>query len=104
MAVVARALGCPLTEREVTETLLEEGLQREQVAEILAHLTSPVLDPKEKLIVSFARETVWYEPARVQQFGRNAMRTLSREEFIELVAVTAMANMICRLGAVVSAA
>jgi alkylhydroperoxidase family enzyme len=103
MAVVARALDCPLTEKEVTETLLEEGLQTEQVGEILAHLTSPALEPKEKLIVSFARETVWYEPARVQQLGRDAMRTLSREEFIELVAVTAMANMICRLGAVVCA-
>ena len=103
MAVVARALDCPLTEREVTETLLDEGLQREQVGEILAHLTSPALEPKEKLIVSFARETVWYEPARVQQLGREAMRTLSREEFIELVAVTSMANMICRLGAVVGA-
>jgi len=31
------------------------------------------------------------------------MQTLSREEFIELVAVTSMANMICRLAAVVGA-
>jgi alkylhydroperoxidase family enzyme len=103
MAVVARALDCPLTENEVTETLLEEGLQLEQIDEILAHLTSPVLDPKEKLIVSFARETVWYEPARVQQLGRDVMQTLSREEFIELVAVTSMTNMICRLWTVVGA-
>jgi alkylhydroperoxidase family enzyme len=101
VAVVARALGRASPEKEMTETLLEEGLELEQVDEVLAHLASPVLDPVEKLVVSFARETVWYEPVRVQQLGRDAMQSLSREEFVELVAVTSMANMICRLETVV---
>lgn len=103
LAVVARALGCPLPEKEATGLLLEEGLRAEQVDEILAHLTSPALDPTEEVIVPFARETVWYEPARIQQLGRNAMQTLSREEFVELVAVASVANMICRLGIIVGA-
>lgn len=103
VAVVARTLGCPLPEKEATESLLDEGLSVDQVDGILAHLRSPLLDATEKVVVSFARETVWYEPARIQQLGRNAMQTLSREEFIELVTVASVANMICRLGIVVGA-
>lgn len=103
MAVVARALGCPLQESEATGHLIAEGLRADQVDEILRHLTSPVLDAKEALMLSFARETVWYEPARIQRRGREAMQTLSREEFVELVAVASVANMVCRLGAVVCA-
>ncbi len=61
------------------------------------------LDPTEKVAVPFARETVRYEPARIQQLGRDAMQTLSREEFVELVAVASVANMICRLGIIVGA-
>jgi AhpD family alkylhydroperoxidase len=104
MAVVARALGCPLSEKEATEALLAEGFRSEQVDEILTHLTSPVLTSKERQIVSIARETVWYEPARIQQLGRNALQILSRDEFVELVAVASVANMICRLGILAGAA
>jgi AhpD family alkylhydroperoxidase len=104
MAVVSRALGCPLAGKEVGELLLAEGLRGEQIDEILTHLTSPVLTAKEQQIVAFARETVWYEPARIQQLGRNAMQGLSREEFVELVAVASIANMICRLGILAGAA
>ena len=103
VAVVARALGCPFAEREATEILLEEGLQTQQVEEILAHLSSAELDPTERVAISFARETVWYEPVRIQQLGRGAMRALSREEFVELVATASIANMVCRLGTVVGA-
>jgi len=104
VAIVARALDCPFPEKELTESLLAEGLRGEQIDEILTHLASPALDAKEKVIVSFARESVRYQPARIQQLGRNAMQTLSREEFVELVAVASVANMICRLGIVAGAA
>ncbi len=101
IAIVARALDCPEIEREATEPLLAAGLSSEQVDGILAHLTSPALDPLEQVVVPFARESIWYEPARIQQLGREAMKSLSREEFVELVAVVSIANMICRLGILV---
>jgi len=104
MAVVARALDCPLTAKEAHEQLLAEGLRGEEIEEILTHLTSPALTATEKQIVAFARETVWYEPARIQQLGRHAMQGLSREEFVELVAVASIANMLCRLGILAGAA
>ena len=102
-AVVARALDCPISAKEATAALLAEGLDAEQIEEILAHLASPALDGKEQVIASFARESVWYAPARVQQLGRDAMQTLSREEFVELVAVASIANMVCRLGIITGA-
>jgi alkylhydroperoxidase family enzyme len=101
IAVVTRALGCPMLEKEVAELLVAEGLESEQIAEVLAHLTSSVLDPVERIAVPFARETVWYEPAQIQRRGRAVMKELSREQFVELVAVASVANMVCRLGIVV---
>jgi len=103
VAIVARALGCHLHEMESIQLMLQEGLRAEQIEQILAHLTSPGLDPAETLIASFARDTVWYEPARIQRHGRKMMQTLSREEFIEFVAVASLANMICRLGIILGA-
>jgi len=101
IAVVARALGCPTLEKELTELVADEGLKDEQITEVLAHLTSSALDPVERIAVPFARETVWYEPAQVQRRGREIMKELSREQFVELAAVASLANMVCRLGIVV---
>jgi len=104
MAVVARALGCALAGKEANELLLAEGLRSDEIEEVLTHLASPALTAREQQIVAFARETVWYEPARIQQLGRHAMQGLSREEFVELVAVASIANMTCRLGILAGAA
>ncbi|HXV36154.1 MAG TPA: carboxymuconolactone decarboxylase family protein [Myxococcota bacterium] len=104
IAIVARALGCARTEREAAELLVADGLHAREVESALAHLASPALDAKQRTALSFARETVWYEPARIQRRGREAMQSLSRDEFIELVAVASIANMVCRLGAIVCAA
>jgi len=67
-------------------------------------LRADVLDAVEQQLVPFARETVWYEPAQIQRRGRELLRTLSREQFLELVAVSALANVLCRLGFLVEAA
>jgi alkylhydroperoxidase family enzyme len=96
-AVVARALGCGYSEQEAIRLLCDEGLEPEQIDDILAHLGSPVLDPVEKIIAPFARETVWYQPAQIQRRGREVMNELTREQFLELIAVAALANLVCRL-------
>ena len=100
-AVVARALGCPALEKESTQLVEAEGMTSEAIAEVLAHLASPALDAVERIAVPFARETVWYEPAQIQRRGREVLKELSRDRFVELVSVAALANMVCRLEIVV---
>jgi hypothetical protein len=70
------------------------------VEEILAHLASPELDPVEALIVPYARETIWYEPASVQQRGRELQKNLTTPAFLEALGIASLANMVSRLGIV----
>jgi AhpD family alkylhydroperoxidase len=98
-AVVARGLGCPLSECEGVRLLGAEGIEQGEVEEILAHLASPRLDPVESVIVPFARETIWYRPAEIQRHARRVRERLTAEQFIDLVATAALANAVCRLSA-----
>jgi AhpD family alkylhydroperoxidase len=102
-AVVGRQLGCPLSEPEGRRLAVAEGLAEAEVDQVLSHLTSPALDPVERIVVPFARETVWYQPAPIQRRAREVKQALSRERFVELIAVVAVANALCRLGGVVRA-
>jgi len=100
-AVVARGLGCSLSEREAVRLLTAEGVTAAEIDATLAHLASPVLDPIEAAIVPFARETIWYRPVQIQRRARALRAQLTREQFLELVGITALANAVCRLSAVV---
>jgi AhpD family alkylhydroperoxidase len=99
-AVVARALGCSNSEEEAVRLVLREGMSREAIEETLTHLASSELDDAERIVVPFARDTVWYRPAQIQRKGREALRELSREQFLEFVVVASLANSICRLAVV----
>jgi len=96
-AVVARGLGCRRSEREAFQLLAEEGLQQEQTEQILADLAGAELDPIEAAFVPYARETLWYEPALIQRRGRALLQQLAPDQFLELVGVASLANMVCRL-------
>ncbi len=96
-AVVARALGCSGNEAEARRLLIEDGLADDEIDRILDDLASPVLDEVESLIVPFARETVWYQPARLQRRARDLLSKLSEEQFVDFIAVAALANATCRL-------
>lgn len=98
-AVVARGLGCPLSECEGVRLLEAEGLARRDVEEILSHLASPCLDPVESVIVPFARETIWYRPAEIQRQARRVRDQLTAEQFMDLVGTAGLANAVCRLSA-----
>jgi alkylhydroperoxidase family enzyme len=100
-AVVARGLGCPLCEREAQRLLAEQGLEREEIDQVLAHLASPALDPVEAEIVPFARETIWCRPAEIQRRGRQLLEKLSAAQFLELAGVAGIANMVCRLSSAI---
>jgi AhpD family alkylhydroperoxidase len=98
-AVVARAVGSAVTEREAVRLLVAEGLDEAAVGTILAHLGSPALDRLEALIVPYARDTVRYDPAQIQRRGTALRSQLSAEQFVELVGTAALANAVSRLGA-----
>jgi AhpD family alkylhydroperoxidase len=101
-AVIARGLGCTACEGEAGRNLREEGVTEPVLTRILTHLDSPELDPVERLLVPFARETIWYEPAPLQRRARGVRDQLSGKQFLEAVGVLALANGLCRLGAVVA--
>jgi alkylhydroperoxidase family enzyme len=103
-AVVGRGLGSRDCEREAVRVLVEEGLARAKVDEILAHLGSPELDPTEATVVRFARETIWYQPATIQRLGREVNAEIGTPAFLELVGITALANALARLAFVLDPA
>jgi AhpD family alkylhydroperoxidase len=102
-AVVSRGLPCEVCEVEVSQALQREGLDAATVSRLLTHLDGPELEPVERLLMSFARETLWYEPATLQRHTRLLRDSLSHEQLIEAIGVAALANGVCRMAAVVMA-
>ena len=100
-AVIARGLGCEACPQELSEAVAREGLKESALAQVLAHLDAPELDPIERLLVPFARETIWYEPASVQRRARTLRDRLSGPQLLEAIGVAALANGLCRMGAMV---
>ena len=100
-AVVARGLGCDVCASEAGQALHKNGLDGAALTQILTHLDSPELDPVERLLVPFARETIWYEPAPLQRRARALRTRLTGPQFIEAIGVASLANGLCRMGAVV---
>lgn len=103
-AVIARALGARRTERESTERLRRDGIGESMVERALAHLDAPALDDTERLLLPFARETVWYQPAQLQRRARPLSLSLSAEQFTDAIGVMALANALCRLELALAAA
>jgi alkylhydroperoxidase family enzyme len=97
VAVVTRALGCERSTAEARRLLAAEGVGAAQVDEILANLGSASLDRREALLVPFARETVRYRAATIQQRTRELCEALTADEVIEAVGVAALANALGRL-------
>ena len=101
IAVIARGLGCEVCAPEVSEALRREGLKESTLAQILTHLDAPELDAIERLLVPFARETIWYEPAPLQRRARMLRERLSGPQLLEAIGVASLANGLCRMGATV---
>ena len=101
LAVVARGLGCEVCGCEVGDALRGEGLTEPAVAQVLTHLDAPELDAVERLLVPFARETIWYEPALLQRRARALRDHLSGPQLLEGIGVASLANGLCRMGAMV---
>ena len=101
LAVVARGLGCAPCADEIGAALRGEGLSEGALGEVLTHLDASELDPLERLLVPFARETIWYEPIALQRRARALRDRLSGMQFLEAIGVASLANGLCRMNAVV---
>lgn len=101
LAVVARGLACAVCALEVGEALRGEGLTEATITQVLTHLDAPELDPVERLLVPFARDTIWYEPAPMQRRARALRDRLTGPQLLEAIGVAALANGLCRMGAMV---
>jgi hypothetical protein len=99
-AVIARGLGCPLAEEESIALLEAEGFERSATLEVLENLGSPALDPVETAVVRFARETIWYQPVRVQRRAAELRELLTAEQFVDVIGTVSLANALCRCGVV----
>jgi alkylhydroperoxidase family enzyme len=96
-AVVARGLSCPACEAEAAEVLRVEGWTDREIQHVLTHLTSSKLDPFERKVLSFARETVRYQTRRLQELAQAFARGLKREVLLEVVGLVSYANGLARL-------
>ena len=101
IAVIARGLGCEVCPPEVSEDLEKEGLKESSIAQVLNHLDTPELDPIERLLVPFARETIWFEPAQLQRRARMLRDRLPVPQLLEAIGMASLANGLCRMGATV---
>jgi len=101
--VISRGLPCELCELEVAHALQKEGLDAGTTTRLLSHLDGPELEPVERLLMAYARETLWYQPATLQRHTRALRDQLSTEQLVEAVGVIALANGVCRMAAVVMA-
>jgi alkylhydroperoxidase family enzyme len=101
LAVVARGLACEVCAPEIGEALRREGMKESTIAQVLTHLDAPELDPVERLLIPFARDTIWYEPAVVQRRARALRDRLTGPQLLEGIGVASLANGLCRMGAMV---
>jgi alkylhydroperoxidase family enzyme len=98
-AVIGRGLGCQASSDEMTSMLEAEGLSQTESERILAHLGGPGVTADEALLLSFARDTIWYEPITIQRRARELRARVSAAQFVEALGVVALANALCRLRA-----
>jgi alkylhydroperoxidase family enzyme len=97
LAVVARGIGCPRSEAEAMQLLADSGMTAAQIDSALAHLGGSALDARDHAAVSLARESLWYRPAVIQRHARSIRELFTRQQFVELIGMTSLANMLCRL-------
>ncbi|MEJ8814174.1 hypothetical protein WKW77_24020 [Variovorax ureilyticus] len=96
-AVVGRTLGCPHCQAEAIRLLESEGLGRDEIDNALGTLHSPRLPQREDGLLSWARDTVYYEPSSIQQKTRALGAELGPAALLEAIGVAALANGTVRL-------
>jgi hypothetical protein len=96
-AVVARTLGCRHSEAEARKLLGGEGLGSVEVDSALATLQSDRLSADESGLLSWTRETVYYETPIIQRRTRALARAMGTSALLEAIGVASLANATVRL-------
>lgn len=97
LAVIARGLGSQALAADVCRMLEQEGLGAEDIESVVTHLDAPGLDDAERALVTFSRETIWYEPRSIQRRARALRECLREPALVEAIGLAAFANLLCRL-------
>ena len=103
-AVVARGIGCALSEREACALLVAEGLPAHDIESALAHLAAPSLTTLDRAAAALARDSIWPQPAALQRHARTVRPLFTRQQFVDLIGTAALANARCRLAVAVDLA
>lgn len=103
IAVIARALGCPDTERAALAAAESHGLPRARAETWLRRLYGPEMSPLERELIPLARETGRYQTHIIKPRFAAFSEEHSDETVIEFVALCGLANMLCRLEALAHA-
>ena len=96
-AVVARTLECRRSEAEARKILVVEGLDAYEIDSALASLGSPRLSEKESRLLSWARNTVYYQTAAIQAETRALAAEVGDAATLEAIGVASLANAVVRL-------
>lgn len=104
IAVVARALGDLRTGDDMVQALAQDAIGAARLEQILSHLDAPELPAAERVLVPFARETVWYVPQQLQRRTRELAARVEATMLTEAIGTLALANAVCRLRLALAAA
>jgi len=96
-AVVSRTLGCPHCEGAAARLLIEEGLSPTEIESAMTTLRCTSLAQREAGLLAWARDTVYYEPASIQQKSRALGAQLGADALLEAIGVASLANGTVRL-------
>lgn len=99
IATVAQGVDSATCRAEITRLANAEGLDATALFESVAHLDSAALSARERLMLEFTRESLWYEPQKLQRRAQGLHRAVGTAEFVDMMGVAILANMFIRLTA-----
>lgn len=96
-AVVARTLACSRSEDESRKLLLADGFSAAEIDSALDTLDSPRLTPQDAKLLTWARDTVYYQTGPIQKHTRALAAEIGDDAILEAIGVAALANATVRL-------
>ena len=97
VAVVARTLECRRSETEARKLLASEKFDEPEIETTLAALDSKRLAPQDSRLLSWVRDTVYYQTATIQNQTRALAADIGDAAVLEAIGVAALANATVRL-------
>lgn len=98
-ATVTEGIDCNVCREEIERLSTDSGIDPGDLRRMVSHLDEPGLSAREKLMLEYARESLWYEPQRLQRRARALYEATGRKDLVEMLAVVALANLFVRMSA-----